>query len=306
MDNRITINTMKSSGYPTTLCGMGDFRGSGCNTCCKGQVVETTPENWKKISNTLEPRAFEIAARRSVHRLEVTIPESIPEIINSHPVLLRPHVLSFLKFPDRFASITPFNKYLLDTIHENQETHNNGTPFNSSEALSYTRYFQDNKSAFQEPVSETTVRLGYLLMNTISNTMSDRGNPLSMNEIMEAIDFMFEDGSNVKDYPCPLLNTSNGKCEVYEHRPEVCKITGNYCPDYLAISGCGANRMYSTLNGERNPLYPTPEEIFSERLLSNFSLPLEFFLVREFAAKNKEFAQNPTSFFPKPNKRKRH
>ena len=285
-------------GYPSTLCGRHNYYGNGCAECCYGHIVKTDPENWDKIIGGLSPVTLNIAAGKSVTRLEQVQTGLTQEVLSiAESDVLGMHELARYytqTFPEQFAYSLRFEGQAFNIIRQEIPTYK-PKPFTPEKALSNTNYaIEHARSLMIESDLETRGNLVFLLIEALSRQLEDAKEGFLDDPLDLRILYMISNSPDRLKSPCPLLNTNTGKCISYENRPEVCKAAGCYAPQEIGFTGCGANLLYSSLSSQSTAITPQEHVMLNRRVRNTIgNIPLEFFLVRALANRNKDFALDP-------------
>lgn len=301
---------MSDIGYPTTLCGKGDYYGHGCNECCHCQIVVAAGFELKEIGQNLPPETLVLAAGKAVNRMEHVLPGLTGEVLGTELEDTQDLRRLYISAYKSIGHLSTMSSDLVQVVFENQDTVID-PPFRPSEAASNTGYLRSIVIRPNWDDDQTLLsRAAFLLATAESNKARRLGRRLSESEIIEDMKFMMEPNLEAAKYPCPLLNPQTGKCNVYKKRPIICKTTGCFTHEELALNGCGPNYLYCGLNNSEPinhaEFYERVEMV--DRAVSEAGIPLEFFLVRALAERNQRFAENPIGEAARINRpqRKRH
>jgi hypothetical protein len=275
-------------GYPNTLCGNGNFLGNGCSECCYGHIVSTDKANWEEIQSFARPDVLLKAIDRSIIRMgrispgfqtQVRLTPETDQIGMDR--LQREYDWGFTR---QFPYMIKIGANLVGTIAANLPGFNFETiaPY---KALANTNYVQRfGRELEAQGNREIQANLLQALLDALGRQLKDTGRTFDQTEITERLLYMtFPDYDKLK-FPCPFLNTETHKCDIYDVRPQVCRVAGCYSPDILGYTGCGANLLYSSLSNASASITPKELTALNTELTSKDRLPLEFFLVKETAA----------------------
>jgi Fe-S-cluster containining protein len=270
----------------------------------------TNDSEWGEIAGHISPTVLTIAAGRSVSRLEQVHSGLSSIIIQSNRQELRSLLPPYMDKFNKSAGDILIDSQIIDFVTKEQTTFEdqNFTPF---EAASNTKYL---RSAVSQPEwnqdMEQVRRITYLLTSAVSNIVRSTNEPLDRKQVVDMAAFALNPNKEDVELACPFLNVKTGKCVTYDHKPGICDHTGSYYPKIKSCSGCSPNYIYCALRNAPTMDETEYRQIWGENLLKRVrkGSPLEFYIVREMAARNADFASNPVGFISgiEVPKRRRH
>jgi len=290
-------------GYPVTMCGEHNYkydpvvgRGLGCTECCYGQAINTTFDQGQIISKSLGNINLQNAAGRAVTRMELAVQGLTRTVIDATPAQLPALESVFKRYMNIFIDTLLIDGRKLQILTQNQNAVLRPN-FESLDALGNANYAQLNTQTLNETKLTTEgTNIMSILIQSVCRQVLDLHRPLSEAEVMKRVKFMMDPNLKRAEFPCPYLGLETGECLVYKNRPYICRFTGSYYPEVPGCSGCGANFLFSTLNSSSTPITRGNYQQFQTRYFSpNSRIPIDFFAVRELAARNQSFALEPLS-----------